>query len=439
MEALDFVVLRRMRFDRLVPALLGGMLLATALLFSLEYAGVSSKVIGVQIPDMLRSFGFTVSNIEKGIVTRCESPVLPAPAIAAEPRVTSPAAPVSLAKGSGGKPTTHAQQEVAKATQAKKTEAVSPPPVVREPVSSSNFSARSPASISAKEAWAVELSLRPWRNMPLPMVNVANALSSSALILLLALAGMVTAWRGGLTRADRLMATMFLAVPAFAFGPQTVLWALRTFTAIYPATIEEVRAIGLIMIPALYFILRLFARIADSGERWAPMKAAAVVAAVLALPLLMKNLPHAAREGILSAMMTFRVVDSESTSSVANARVALGLSAAAPFFYATQGVRQWLTGNTPPGAKILTSRDDLLLLRDKVIVGPRQVGATTYYATAEQTDLFLQTSRAIGAKDTERLRALATTIGVDFVVVPWRIEGAPFADEDFSVIDVRNG
>jgi hypothetical protein len=67
------------------------------------------------------------------------------------------------------------------------------------------------------------------------------------------------------------------------------------------------------------------------------------------------------------------------------------------------------------------------------------VGATTYYATAEQTDLFLQTSRAIGAKDTERLRALATTIGVDFVVVPWRIEGAPFADEDFSVIDVRNG
>jgi hypothetical protein len=58
---------------------------------------------------------------------------------------------------------------------------------------------------TAEEAWKIELTLRPWRNMPLPMVNLANMLSSSALILLLAGAGLITAWRAGPTSHDRMM------------------------------------------------------------------------------------------------------------------------------------------------------------------------------------------------------------------------------------------
>jgi hypothetical protein len=286
----------------------------------------------------------------------------------------------------------------------------------------------------------VELSLRPWRNMPLPMVNVANAFSSSALILLLALAGMVAARRTGFTRVDRLMAALFLAVPIFAFGPQTALWGLRSFTSVYPATIEEVRAIGLIMIPALYFILRLFKRFVEAGGPRAPLKAVAIVVAVLALPLLMKNLPHWAREGILSTMTALHVVDSGNVSVVANARAALGISVgASPLYYSTQGVREWLVRNTPPGARILTDRDDMILLRDRVILGPRQVAANIYKPAPEEAELFLRTSRAMEAKDTERVKDLAESYDADVVVVAWRVDGAAFADDAFSVIPVRKG
>lgn len=394
-EIWDVVALREEGAGRRVPAFVGGLALAVATLFALEYAGVSSKMIGVHIPDMLRSVGIKVDNLDNRPPHQCRKSAGPTPADAAlpPPRLSSVAAPAA---------------------------AQSPPP-----------------PLSAKEAWAVELSLRPWRNMPLPMVNVANALSSSALIILLAVAGLVSARRAGFTRVDRLMLAMFVAVPLFALGPQTVLWVLRSFMPVYPATIEEVRALGLIMIPALYFVLRLFRRVLEAGGPRAPLKAAAVALAVVALPLFMKSLPAWAREGILSAMATVRVVDPSSAPGMANARTALGLSAAsAPFYYSTQGVREWLARNTPPGARILTNRDDLILLRERVIVGTRQVGATAYYATQEEARLFLETSQAMAARDAKRVSELARAYGADYVVLPWPLEGALFSDPNFSVLRV---
>jgi hypothetical protein len=408
-EAWDFLVLRRMRIDRRVPAFLAGLLLAGIFLFGLEYTGMANKMISDYIPDMLRSIGIKVPSIETGTLTLCRMAASPAVATTAETGAAGQASPPK-------------------------------PAIPSETTAAPAAPVPGPAAISAKEAWAVELSLRPWRNMPLPMVNVANALSSSALILLLALAGMVAARRTGFTRFDRLMVAMFLAVPVFAFGPQTALWALRSFTSVLPATLEEVRAIGLIMIPALYFILRLFKRVTEGGGRQAPLKAGAVVVAVLALPVLMKNLPLWAREGILSTMTALHVVDTGSVSGVANARAALGISAgASPLFYSTQGVREWLVRNTAPGARILTDRDDMILLRDRVILGPRQVAVNIYKPTPEEADLFLRTSRAMEAKDTERVKALAESYDADVVVVAWRVDGAAFADDAFSVIPVRKG
>jgi hypothetical protein len=424
LEAWDFLLLRRMRFDRLVPAFLAGLLLAGSLLFGLEYVGLSNKTLSSYIPDMLHAMGLKAPSIETGTLTLCRmvaapaaevttateattQVTAPAPAIEPEPKTASSvAAPQSVPADVGG------------------PQATAP--------------AAAPASLTAKEAWAVELRVRPWRNMPLPMINVANVLSSSALILLLAIAGIVAAKRSGFTRVDWLMAGMFVAVPVFAFLPQTALWVLRSFAPIYPTTIEEVRAISLVMIPSFYFILRLFRRVLESHAPQAQLKAGAIVVAVLALPLLMKNLPNWAREGILSTLTALHVVDSASVSSVANARAALGISGAAlSLYYSTQGVREWLTRNTPPGSRVLTDRDDLILLRDRIILGPRQVAANIYKPTTEEADLFLRTSRAMEAKDTAKVKELAEAYDADVVVIAWRVDGADYADDAFSVILMR--
>lgn len=396
-EAADFALLRRCRVDRQVAALAGALALSAATLLALEFAGVSSRVIGIQVPELLRSFGLPVRNLEVGRTARCEpprAPAVPAPAVAAPAPMASGAAPV----------------------------ATLPPPV------------SAPRPLTAQEAWALELSLRPWRNMPLPWVNVANALSSFALILALALAGIATAVRRGLAREDRLMLLFLLCVPAFALGPQTLLWILRSFTSIYPATIEEVRALGLLMIPSLYFVLVLFRALAERG---AVVACAAVAAGVVALPLVMKNLPIAAREGLLGIAMATGAVDRANPPAVANARSALGIAAeTAPLYYATEGVRAWLAASTPPGARILTDRDDLLLLRGREVVGTRQIEAITYYATPEQARIFQQAARAIRERDGARVIELAREAGASYAVVPWRAAGAAYADDRFSVLAI---
>ena len=402
-ELWDFFFLRRMHIDRRVPAFLGALVLSVLTLFGLEQTGVANKSLSVYVPDMLRSVGFEVENLEivaAGGFEDCRAARgLPASTMA----VPRP----SIRPGIRG------------------VSVVAPPPA-------------EPDRLSARDAWAAELSMRPWRNMPMPLANIANGLSSSLFIVLLALAGMVAAHRAGFTRTDHLMAAMFVAVPVFAFLPQTIVWVLRSFTDIYPITIEEVRAVGLIMIPALYFILRLFRRVLESRRPGAVLECGAIVVAVLALPLFMKNLPQVAREGILSVMTSLHVVDPANESRVANARAALGISpGASALYYSTEQVRQWLASNTPSQARILTDRDDLVLLLDKVILGPRQVAVHSYKGTKGQASLFLRTTQAMAARDVPHLREIAAEYGADFAVVAWRSNMAIYADDAFSVIPLR--
>jgi hypothetical protein len=430
LEVLDWTVLRRFRLDRMVPAFAVGLAAAVTLQFVLEREGLSTKALGIQVPEMLRAVGVAAENIDFPPAAACHK-TPKAEAIAAAPAPPPPkpeAAPVVAKKPAPG-------AAPAKVSAPAQPAAPPPPPRIRKPLPEP---ASAPAS-TAEQAWATELSLRPWRNMPLPLVNVANILASSAFILLLAFAGMVSALRAGPTRNDKLMMALFASVLLFAFGPQTIVWIVRSFRPIHPVNVEEIRTLGLIMIPSLYFILRLFTRVAEAGGPRVRWKAAGVVAAALALPLLMKGLPLWVRESALSTMASLGMVDARNEAALANARVAVGLGARrAPFYYATEGVRGWLAGHAAPGARILTDRDDLVLLRGMVLVGPRQVGATAYYPTRELTDVFLQTSGAIESGDVARVKDLARSLDVDYAVVPWRVEGAPFVDNDFSVIVVGN-
>jgi hypothetical protein len=445
LEVIDWMVLRRFRVDLMVPAFVVGLAVAVGLQFVLEHEGLSTKALGIQVPEMMRAVGVKVENIEFPDAGAChKSPRIEATAVAVEPAPPkSKPEPVQPAPAPDPPPAPTPAPTPAKTVAPAPAPATvsAPPPAppgppppssrVRNPVPEA---ASAPAP-TAEQAWATELSLRPWRNMPLPLVNVANILSSSALILVLAFAGMVSAWRAGLTRSDKLMLALFAAVVLFSFGPQTLVWIVRSMHPIHPVNLEEIRTLSLIMIPSLYFILRLFTRVADGGGPRVRWKAAGIVAGVLVLPLLMKGLPVWVRESVLATMTATHMVDARSESALANARVALGLGARrAPFYYATEGVRGWLAKNAAPGARVLTDRDDLVLLRDVVLVGPRQVGATSYYPTQALTDVYLQTSGAIERGDLVRVKKLAKALDVDYAVVPWRVESAPFVDNDFSVI-----
>jgi len=273
--------------------------------------------------------------------------------------------------------------------------------------------------------------------MPVPLINVANMLSSYALIFLLAVTGMLRARRAGFTSTDRDMVALFMAVLMFSFLPQTAMWILRSFTGVYPATMEEVRALSLVMIPSLYFILRLFQSILERDDPARKLLAVAVVIGTIALPLGMKSMPYSVRETLLSVMTTFRVVDADDPASLNNARSALGISHELPFYYSTEQTIEWFRANTSPDTRILTDRDEFVLLRDWEIIGPRQVAAVPPrfgVEIPEMSEVFFRTKEAMRSGNTAKVRELALKYGADYAVVPWRVPRAIYTDDYYSVI-----
>jgi len=377
--------------------------LSAALLYGLEATGLSVGIIHATIPQL-----FASTRVAEKLVTTTED-------------ASASGAPSS----SAGHPS-HAAHERAATRSAASTPAPGPEPVIQKP-------------ITAREAWSVELKLRPWRNMPLQWANVANVLSSFVLILAVALIGIRKRYQAGFTWLDQVMLALFLVVPVFSFLPQTMLWILRSFTSIFPMTLEEVRAIGFIMIPALYFSFRLFQQILSEAKPYARAKAAAVIVAVLALPLVTKSLPVAAREAIFQGMGAVGVVKTSDPAAVANARAALGIAHTTPFYYSTVGILDWFRNNTPTHTRILTDRDEFVLLRDYEIVGARQVAAVPPRAGVELPDLsqlYFDTLNALRTHDLPRLQRLAANCGADYIVVPWRVPNSVYSDEYFSIVAV---
>ena len=291
------------------------------------------------------------------------------------------------------------------------------------------------------DAWDTELQLRPWRNMPLPLANWANIFSSYALIFFLTLSGIMVQKKHGFSKLDRRMLAIFIAIPVVAFGPQTALWLVRGFLPVPPINIEEIRTISFIMIPSIYFTLRLFeyAIIQKGGPLWG----CAVAVAFVALPLGMKSLPAGARENILMAAINFKLLDSLNSAQVQNARSALGISYDYPYYYSTLAVRRWLSEN--PGAyhKILSDRDELMLL-NRPIVGPRQAAAAPgKVISADESELltkaFFDTKVALSSRDVNRVMQVGRHYGADIAIVPWKAANALYQDSYYSVVGIKSG
>jgi hypothetical protein len=78
---------------------------------------------------------------------------------------------------------------------------------------------------TAQDAWAMELGLRPWRKHASENGECCQSAFVSALVLMLAFYGVVGARAAGFKPADRfIMAAMLVAIPVFAFVPQTLLY-----------------------------------------------------------------------------------------------------------------------------------------------------------------------------------------------------------------------
>ncbi len=291
------------------------------------------------------------------------------------------------------------------------------------------------------DAWRTELQLRPWRNMPLPLANWANIFSSYALIFILTLSGIMVQKHHGFSKLDQRMLAFFGAIPVVAFGPQTALWLVRGFLPIAPINMEEIRTISFIMIPSIYFTLRLFefAIIQKGGPLWG----CAIAVAFVALPLGMKSLPASARENIFVAAINFRLLDSTNQAQVQNARNALGISYDYPYYYSTLAVRRWLSEN--PGAyhKILSDRDELMLL-NRPIIGPRQVAAAPVKViSGEESELltkaFFDTKVALSSRDLDTVMQVGRRYGADIAVVPWKVANALYQDSYYSVVGIKSG
>ena len=294
---------------------------------------------------------------------------------------------------------------------------------------------------SPSDAWRTELQLRPWRNMPLPLANWANIFSSYALIFILTLSGIMVQKRHGFSKLDQRMLAFFGAIPLVAFGPQTALWIVRGFLPLFPINMEEIRTISFIMIPSIYFTLRLFefAIIQKGGPLWG----CAVAVAFVALPLSMKSLPAGARENILLSAINFKLLDPSNPAQVQNARSALGISHDYPYYYSTLAVRRWLSENQGAYHKILSDRDELMLL-NRPIVGPKQVAAAPgKVISGEESELltkaFFDTKAALSSRDVDTVMQVGRRYGADIAVVPWKAVNALYQDSFYSVIGIKSG
>ena len=312
--------------------------------------------------------------------------------------------------------------------------AIEPAAIERQP----SIEYRLSPNQSLSEVWRSELELRPWRNMPLPLANWANIFSSYALIFLLTLSGIIAQKRRGFSKLDLRMLAFFVAIPVVAFGPQTAIWLVRGFLPIPPINMEEIRTISFIMIPSIYFTFRLF-EFAIQGKRGA-MLGSAIITIFVALPLSMKSLSTNARENVLATAVHLKLLDASNQAQLQNARSALGLSYDYPYYYSTLGVRQWLSENPWVFNKLMSDRDELILL-NRPIVGPRQVAAApTQSISADKSELltkaFFDTKAALRSRDLAAVMQVGRSNGADIAVVPWKVAGALYQDSYFSVVRI---
>jgi hypothetical protein len=294
-----------------------------------------------------------------------------------------------------------------------------------------------------EEAWAIELYAFPWRNLPLPLTTIANLALSFGVIFALSVAGaLVARRRAGWTALDRVMLAFSGAVVIAAYGIQTLIWAIRGFVPIYPINFEEMRALNFLMIPSVYFVARLVALLLRDRERdpWRQALAAAIGVAFALQPIVvLRALPVAWREALITRLTEGGVLNPEDTLRTLYARQYLGVASEGPrFYYSARGLLEWLDRNARPGDRVLTDRNEIGLTGLPVVGAFQTVAnySVTNDARRSWKEEVDAVRRALASRNIDEVRRLAKKWNATLVIVPWPEPDALYRDQYFSILRI---
>jgi hypothetical protein len=296
-------------------------------------------------------------------------------------------------------------------------------------------------TITPAESWKLELYVNPWRNMPLPLTTLAAMAASFGLIGLLALAGLGVSIRRGLTQLDRRMLAFGAAVVVASYGPQTLMWLVRSVIPIYPVNFEEMRAISLVMLPALYFVLRLFESAVADASLARNFAASAVISALVLLQpiVVLRSLPDSTKEAILRLALEKGLILEDDSLRLSYARQFLGLPEDGPrFYYSIRNAIAWLDLHAAEDERVLSDRNDLMLAKVEVIgdLNSLQKKGVTAGVVRALRGAVEDVHRAFRLADMRELERVGRKYGATFAVVPWPVEGAAYRDRHFSIIRI---
>lgn len=296
--------------------------------------------------------------------------------------------------------------------------------------------------LTHEEAWRIELLAFPWRNFPPTPATLLTILSSFGVLLALAVWGAVRTFRSGeVVSLDRGMATFAFAVLISAYGLQILLWSLRDLIPVLPINFEEIRAINMVMIPAIYFIHRLYERPpAPAGLAERGVRVAIVVACALQPIVLVRALPALWREAMIEQAVGRGMLKSSDAPRMLYARQFLGLAGEGRrFYYSSRPALDWLEKNAGPKDRILTNLNEFHGSRVET-VGPflgivnMDVWDVRRANWAQSLDAI---DRALATRDLDKVLALARSLGATYAVVDWPVEGAAYRDRHYSIVRVE--
>jgi hypothetical protein len=295
--------------------------------------------------------------------------------------------------------------------------------------------------LKQREAWAIELMAFPWRNFPPSTATLLTIATSFGVIFLIAVGGAVIAFRNARQSLDREMVAFAGGTLLASYGLQILLWVLRDLIPIYPINFEEIRAINMLMIPAVYFAYRLY-ELAPSIGRWSPqgIRIALLIAFILQPILLIRALPAAWREGIVQAAVRNGIVKSSDAPRMLYARQFLGLSEEGRrFFYSSRPAIQWLERNAQPTDKVLTNLNEAYSSSRLKTVGPF-LGIVTMDVWNPERAVWADRLEAIDqvllSRDTGRVKQMARAVGATYAIVDWPVNDAVYRDDHFSVLRI---
>lgn len=401
LEILDWLFIRRRKFSYRVPMFIGSVICSFAVLGLLERTGKSLPLISAVVLWQIHPPGAT------GSEQKTDNTDLPAPTSGGKlnPLLSRDTIPTDTAVKS-----TEATKKIA------------------------------PLPYTPTTAWQLELTMRSWRNMPLPLINLVNIVSSSVLIISLSVYGYINVRRRrALNELDHAFSLFAVAVVIFAFLPQTAMWILRNLRPVFPLNFEEIRTLSWLMLPCIYFSYRLFA---EGSLIWPRFQSTTrnrmlVALAFLALPLTLKSFTYGVREQLFKASTFLNVVDSTDQKKIENARQALGISHKHVYYHDIQPLRIWAETHLPPNSIFLTNRDDLFDSKLH-LVGTRQqaVLANPQDDPAALMANFEFTRQAMESRDLPALLTIARKLGATHVLVLWTQEDFVYQDDRFSIVAV---